>query len=308
MSQRQLIGKIIGAAAAAAVCLLIIVSCTSGGDQEKAPTMQQLVPEETLGWKALPGLEEYDRETIFDYINGAGEVYLSYGFQRVAVVRLARENAPEITVEIFDMNKAEDAYGVFSHSRESEETGIGQGYEYRGSLLCFWKGQFFVCVQAERETAESKEAVFALARAVDGKIPVSGEKPQMVSFLPPQNLNAGGVRFFHIHPSLNYHYFMAEENILNLGLDTRSVMGRYQPGGTYLLCIQYPTPEQAEIAMNSFYEKYVPEAEETGATEIEQGKWVAVGILNEYLVIALDGPSESEARTLVNQCMENIKL
>jgi len=307
MSHRQLNGKILGAAVIAAVCLSIMISCNSAGEKEKAPTMQQLVPAEMLGWKTQPGIEEYDRETIFSYINGAGEVYLSYGFQKVAVTRLAKEGAPEITIEIFDMNKAEDAYGVFSHSRESEETGIGQGYEYRGSLLCFWKSQFFVCVQAEKETPESKEAVFALARAIDAKIPASGDKPQLVNFLPSENLDAGGVRFFHIHPSLNYHYFMAEDNILNLGLETRAMMGHYRPGGAYLLCIQYPTPEQAETAMNSFYENYVPEAEETGAAQVEQGKWVAVGTLNDYLVIALDGPSESEARTLVNQCMENIK-
>ena len=307
MSYRQFNLKIIGAAVIATVCLLIMISCNSGGDKEKALTMQQLVPAEMLGWKAQPGIEEYDRETIFDYINGAGEVYLSYSFHIVSVTRLAREGAPEITVEIFDMQKAEEAYGVFSHSRESEESGIGQGYEYRGSLLCFWKGRYFVCVQAEQDTPESKEAVFALARAIDKNIEATGDKPQLVDFLPPENLDAAGVRFFHTHPSLNYHYFLAEDNILHLGSDTRAVIGRYRPGAIYLICLQYPTPEQAENALNSFYANYIPEAEETGAAQIEQDKWVAAGLLNEYLLIALEGSSESEARTLVNQCMENIK-
>jgi len=307
MLPRPPIGKSVGAFAFAAVCLLIIISCGSGGEKEKASTMQQLVPEEIMGWKIEPGEEQYDTTTIFSYIDGAGEVYLSYGFQKVIVTRLAKENAPEITVEIFDMNKPEDAYGVFSYSRESEETGIGQGYEYSGSLLCFWKSQYFVCVQAERETPESKEAVFALARAIDAKIPAAGEIPKLVGFLPTQNLDTGGVRFLHDYSSLNYHYFLAEDNILNLGPDTRAVLGHYRPSGANMLCIQYPTPEQAETAMNNFYENYAPEAEETGATQIAEGKWVAVGIVNEYLVIVLDGPSENEARTLVDQCLQNIK-
>jgi hypothetical protein len=306
MSYRQSKGIIVSAIVIAIFCTVIIISCSSTGEKEKAPTMQQLVPGEMMGWKAQSMTEEYDRETIFDYINGAGEVYLSYGFQKVTVTRFAKPDAPEISVEIFDMNTTEDAYGVFSHAREGEETDIGQGYEYRGSLLCFWKAQYFICVLAEKETPESRDAVFALSREIDAKIPVSGGKPEIVSFLPQENLESGGVRFFHIYPSLNYHYFLAEDNILNLGLDTRATLGRYQPGGAYLLCIRYPTPEQAGVAGGKFIESYIPEAKETGAMQIEEGKWVAISVEQEYIIISLDATSEDDARNLINQCKENI--
>ena len=62
----------------------------------------------------------YDREAIFDYINGAGEVYRSYAFRDVLVARYARDSGDEVTVELFDMGLTEDAYGVFSYARESE--------------------------------------------------------------------------------------------------------------------------------------------------------------------------------------------
>jgi hypothetical protein len=269
--------------------------------------MNQLVPEEILGWTAQPQTEEYDRETIFDYINGAGEVYLSYGFENVVVTRFSKTDAPEISVEIFNMKSAEDAYGVFSHSRESEEAGIGSGYEYRGSLLCFWKGPYFICVRADKETEESREAVFALAREIDGKIVETGDKPEIVSFLPMPNLSKGSVRFFHSHPSLNYHYFLAEQNLLQLGENTRAAMGQYTPGPVHLLCVQYPSADQAQKAYDSFLAGYLPEGAETGAARLENGKWVVAEITGNNVVIVFDVKHEMAGRTLLKSCRENIE-
>lgn len=268
--------------------------------------MQQLVPEEILGWKSQPTVEEYDRETIFKYINGAGEVFLSYGFQSVTVSRFAKPEAPEISVEIFDMNAAEDAYGVFSHSREKEETGIGQGYEYQGSLLCFWKSRYFVCVRAEQETPESKDAVFALAREIDGNITDSGAKPEIINYLPSANLGKGSVRFFHGHPSLNYHYFLAEDNLLQLNQNTKAALGQYNPGPVHLLCVQYPNSDLAQKGYDGFVEGYIPDGKETGAARTENGKWVVAEILDNYVIIVFDVKHEMAGRTLLKMCKENI--
>jgi hypothetical protein len=213
----------------AALCL----SCNGG------QTMTEMVPDSMMGWERLGPVETYDRETIFDYINGAGEVYLAYGFSEVQVYRFARPENPEISVEVFHMGSDHDAYGVFSHSRMEEQTGIGSGYEYRGSVLCFWKGSYLVCVMADKQTDESKEAVFALARAVADTIEESGKKPELLRCLPKDGLDRGSVRYFHNHASLNYHYFLAEENVLMLSDETEAVMGVYEPGNIHLVCIRY---------------------------------------------------------------------
>ncbi len=261
--------------------------------------MREFVPHEILGWKQRDTVETYDRETIFDYINGAGEVYRSYGFRKVTVFRLAKPEEPDITVELFDMGSAEDAYGIFSHARGNEEMGIGEGYEYEGSLLSFWRANFFVCVLAQQESPKTKQAVFALARKISEQLPASGGKPELVSYLPEEGLTPGNTRFFHLHTSLNYHYFLANRNILNLSPDTRAVLARYEPGPTYLLCVKYPSVQQADQARSQFVENYVPEAQTTGAAETEQGKWVAVGSEREYVIIALDAATEVYARHLI---------
>lgn len=305
MSFRRSNGIIVGGIIIAAFCIITVISCSSSG--EKGSAMSQLVPEEILGWTAQAPTEEYDREAIFDYINGAGEVYLSYGFQNVIVKRFSKTDAPEISVEVFDMKTAEDAYGVFSHSREREETGIGSGYEYRGSLLCFWKGPYFVCVRADKQTEESKEAVFALAREIDANIVESGDKPEIVNYLPAPNLSKGSVRFFHSQGSLNYHYFLAEENLLHLGENTRAAMGEYTPGPVHLLCIEYPSAGEAKQAYDSFIEGYLPEGKEKGAARLENGKWVVAEITGKYVVIVFDVKHEMAGRTLLKSCRELIE-
>lgn len=290
-----------------AITLLAVVLVACGGnDKSSEIPMTDLVPTQIQGWTLDGEPQTYDRETIFDYIDGAGEVYLSYGFRAVMVFHFVRPDNPEITVEIFDMGAAEDAYGVFSHARMAAESGIGQEYEYRGSLLSFWKGRYYVCVLAERQTPESKEAVFAMARDIDKRIPQTGSKPNIVSLLPEQDRISGNVHFFHVHASLNYHYFLAEDNILNLDETTDAALVRYEPESICLVCIEYPDSSSAEVAFRRFIAEYVPEAELSGAAQIEQDRWVVADQAGPYVVIALDAPDRESARELVNTCIENI--
>ena len=85
------------------------------------------------------------------------------------------------------------------------------------NLLCFWQDKYFVCVQAGGGSDESRQTVVDLARAISAKLPPGGEVPALVGYLPEDDLIAYSSRYFHGHPSLNYHYYLSTENILKLG-------------------------------------------------------------------------------------------
>jgi len=270
--------------------------------------MRQYVPGEALGWNVQDTVEVFDRATIFDYINGAGEVFLAYDFHRVIVLRFTRAGEPDVTVELFDMGSSEDAYGVFSHARESEETGIGQGFEFRGSLLCFWKSRYFVCVMAESDGDEARTVVYSLAREIDSRIRVSGNRPTLIDILPADQMIPASIRFFHLHSSLNYHYFLAEQNILGLDRETRAVLATYRPGSMSLLCIQYSTDESALKGYKGFIEHYLPDAGSNGTALTEQVKWVATGCVREYVVIVLDASTEESAVSLRKNVIDRLSV
>jgi len=258
--------------------------------------MTEMIPESVMGWRLSSDSRTYENTSIYDYINGAGEVYLSFDFKRVLVATYLKDSAPDLTVEIFDMGSSEGAYGVFSYARQSEESGIGQGYEYNGGLLCFWKDRYFVCVLSESSTEETSSAVQALARYTESRIPVLGRKPELVELLPLDGLNQNTIRFFHTHPTLNYHYYLSEENVLNLAKDTRAVLGEYTEGRGYLLCIEYTTVDEAEASLERFVQGYIPEAGAEGIAQMESGAWVMVKQVNRRLVIALDAASKELAQ------------
>ena len=307
MIYRQAGKYIILMTAAVALAVLPIIGC--GNNQERATaTMEKLAPQEVNGWTMSEKPEVFDGRTIFDYIDGAGEVYLAYNLAEAMVFHYSKPDNPDVTAEVFDMGSSEDAYGVFSHTREEEASGIGQGYEYRSGVLFFWKDKYYVSAVTDKETPESKEAVFALARVIADRIPEMGSKPKLVEVLPQDSLIPASIRYFHVNAILSYHYFMSEENILKLNKGTQAVLAQYQPGSTYLLCVEYPDAAAAADAAVSFAANYLPEAKGTGSVQTEEGKWTEIQVEGKFVIIVLDAPDQQYGHELVATCAVNVKL
>jgi hypothetical protein len=101
------------------------------------------LPAAVEGWTWDGQEAHYDARTVFEYLDGAGELYLAYGFEQLAVRRFEQAGQPPLTLECYRMATAEAAFGVFSFERQGESIGIGQGSEQGGGLLRFWKGRSF---------------------------------------------------------------------------------------------------------------------------------------------------------------------
>ena len=258
------------------------------------------VPAEIQGW-AVEEDQSFNPETIFNYIDGAGEVYRSYNFRRLFARRMTRAGRPALIVDLFDMGSAADAFGVFSHDVEGEEARIGQGSTYQGGLLSFWKDRYFVSVYAEEETEETRTAVYGLAGKVAAAIPGVGAMPELVAALPGESLDPRSVRYFHNHLVLNIHYFVSQDNILRLDQKTEAVMGLYGEKGSLgrLLIARYPDADLAREALSSFYRAYLPEGKETRAVRTENRKWTAARLLWDRVAIVFDAPTETEAGILL---------
>ena len=265
-------------------------------------SLGDLVPRECRGWLAAAQDSDYTQEGIYKYMDGAGELYREYDYRELFVRKLLKAGQPAVTVELFDMGTPGRAFGVFAHTRDGPEAGVGQGSEYRAGLLCFWKGRFFACVRAEHETAEAKRAVMDTGHAIAAAIKQTGPLPALLDLLPKQDLIEQNVRYFFKHTCLNYHYFIADDNILKLGKDTEAVLAPYrQPGGRhYLLLIKYPTTEAANAALESFLHAYLPDAKTSGIARTENGKWTGATMRGDMIIILLDAISRERAEEMMN--------
>src|SRR5512136_1462432 len=147
--------------------------------EEKGKIEQVIfLPAEAGGWRWDGKDEKYNSGTLFDYMDGAAELYLAYGFQNLTVHRFEKSSQPAVTVELYEMASSEDAYGVFSFERQDEAVGIGQGSEFGGGLLRFWKGKYFVSIYADGEGVEVESAILKMGRVSANSIPETGLEPK----------------------------------------------------------------------------------------------------------------------------------
>ena len=246
------------------------------------------IPDQISGWKADGEDIVYDRETLFDYMDGGAEVYLAFDFQDVFVRRYTAESGDEIVLDIYDMGSPAEAFGVFSCDREDEEAGIGQGSEYGYGMLRFWKGRYFVTIVTSGEYQVAEGAILDLGRAVDGILGPEGEEPEMLSGLPREGLLRDRVSYFHSSVNLNNRYYFASENILDLDRDTDCVFAEYESGGSEtvkLLVVRYPDEQRAESVAS-------------GLAAIEDPVWLTWLLDAEIISIVFGAPDEETASRL----------
>ena len=285
----------------------IIISCSGESEIQKDEAMiKELFPDQIDGWQPDGEFETYDRDGIFTYIDGAGEVYRMYDFREVWVRHYEKDGAPKITVEIFDMGKPEDAYGVFQHASQGGSAGIGQDSEFNGGLLSFWQDRYYVTLMPEQLTDETEQAVRNAAQEISRRIGETGQVPKIVSYLPEENRVQNSLKFFHLHTSLNYHYYLASENILNLNKNVDAALAIYEPERAYLALFAYPSSEDAEEARSSFISVYIPEAGEDGIYEIQPDKWTTIERSGRYLIAVFDADSKEHCLVLINAVKENL--
>ena len=280
--------------------------CKSSNEQDY--DLGALLPNEINGWKTAEEDKLYDQKTIFDYIDGAGEIYRAYGFNILLVRGYTKEGQPNIHVDLFEMGSSKNAYGVFSHDQEGEDIGIGQGSTYKDGLLSFWKDHFFVSLFSEEETGEAKSALVALAQKVASSIKKTGEKPQIISLLPLENLVENRIHYFFNHLILNYHFYVADSNIFLLDPQVEASLAQYMDNDEsyHLLLVHYPEEKIASVAFQSFLKAYMPDANESALVQTEDEKWTAAKMKGSWLIIVFDALSESQAKKMIKRVEDKI--
>jgi hypothetical protein len=293
------------------IIIWIFTAAESVKGEEKGKMNQEIsMPSEAEGWKWDGKEVTHDSGTLFKYIDGAAELYLAYGFQSLTVRRFEKSNRPPLVVELYQMASSEDAYGVFSFEHQDEAVGIGQGSEFGGGLLRFWKGKYFVSIYAEGEGAEVESGILAMGRGVSNSIPGTGPEPKWVSVIPGRDFGLidKSVRYLRSHVLLNQRFFIAHQNILNLNRKTEAVLARYlqEKQRTQLLLVRYPKRKEAGEAFQGFMKVYLPEAGGKDRFKTEDRKWTFARQRNEFVVIVFGAPTEADAETLLKATEEKL--
>jgi len=261
--------------------------------------LSDFLPAEINSWKQQE-IQTYNAETLFQYINGGAELYISYGFEKMMSCIFVRENNSDIHVDIFDMQNSNNAFGIFLHFRETIDSTYGQGSQYMYGNLLFWKDRYFVSILASPETEESKKAFELIGKHIADKIENTGTIPTIINLIPKENLIKESIRYFRHYIWLNSYYFISDKNILNIDQDTEVVLAKYQheKQQSILLIVSYKNETDSNKAIENFIEQYLPDLRTNTILQLEDDSWVGYQIQGKLISIVFSSPSEAEVNKL----------
>jgi len=125
----------------------------------------------------------YKPDTLYQYIDGGADVYLLYDFQ-ILLHQDFKRGAAEVTVDIYDIGKPEDAFGIYSAERSPNYRYIpigAEGYSSKG-VLNFFQDRYYVKLAGAGAGADALLDQFA--HTLSARIGGSRTLPLVLSKLP----------------------------------------------------------------------------------------------------------------------------
>ena len=275
--------------------------------QTMEDNLSVLFPDTIEGWTSSEKDRLFKPDNLYEYINGGAELFLSYGFQKMATRIYHAPDQPDIIVDVFDMGSSYNAYGLFSYSRETESKEFGQGSQYVSGLILFWKDKYYVSILFHPETPEAKKTVFNIARYIERIILRKGPLPKALNLLPKDGLQKESVRYFKHYIWINSYIFISNENILNITDSTHALMAKYgqHDKQKIVLLIQYKNDFLAESAFKSFSESYSQDFFTDTITK-KGDFWIGCQKYKEYIILVFQGQNKQDIENIFTHIKDNI--
>ena len=171
----------------AVIVALAAAACSPAGRPPLKPTPGDVVPERIgrTGWVRAAELEHFAGDSLFEYINGAAEMYHKYDFVEVTVAEYVKDEST-ITADLYLFEGPDRAFGMYTTLRPDEPDTASLGVEsfIFGSNLVLVKGSHLVNVYTYDDFEGAVQAVRSVATALEGWLPGTMERPRMFGLFP----------------------------------------------------------------------------------------------------------------------------
>jgi len=231
---------------------LLLLALLAAGCRREPAGLEDLFPEAgaLVGWKPAGQVEVFDRETLYDLVNGQAESFFAFGFERAAVRSYEGAAGATLRITVWQLAAPADAYGLFTASRSGVPADVGnEGDADPGRRVIFWQDRYLADLFASPALPEAD--LLALAQAASARLPSGGERPALTDRLPAGGLVPRSEVFFHQEISIQGTLWLGGENLLGLSPQTDGLLARYERGGAavWLLLVLYPDAEAASAGL-----------------------------------------------------------
>jgi hypothetical protein len=156
---------------------------------------------EVTGWKQSGEIQTFSPKNLFEYINGAADLYLSYDFLELKVAEYQNEKKASVIIEVYRHKTATHAFGTYSQERISEGNFLdigAQGYSDT-DILNFVAGNYSVKMSSFKIKPEDQEVVLlTFAQKMVGNLGEKGSLPSILSAFPKEGKRENSEKFVSI--------------------------------------------------------------------------------------------------------------
>lgn len=146
---------------------------------------QDLILPELSGFKKTTNYPVFKPGNLWDFINGAADTYLAYGFIDLHVAEY-KKGKNVIKLEVYRHSDNTMAFGIYSTERSSSFRfmNIGsQGYIADGAIN-FFKGNYYVKIRTFSKSEKILQSTQSLALSVANMLEGDSKMPAVLSMFP----------------------------------------------------------------------------------------------------------------------------
>ncbi|HJZ40012.1 MAG TPA: DUF6599 family protein [Bacteroidales bacterium] len=196
---------------------------------------------EIPGWKMQEEKRVYNSGDLWELINGAADIFLSYYFQDLHIAEYIQKDLI-IRVELYRHNSPANTYGIYTAERMPDypQVTVGtQGYKSQG-VLNFMAGNYYVKIMSAGVTEVDENTIALLAGKVDAKLAQPAGLPEETKLFPVEG---------KVFLSDNY----IAQNFLGYSFFREAYSVRYGEQGEIQLFIIRLTPDEIQKMLDQYF-------------------------------------------------------
>jgi hypothetical protein len=155
------------------------------------------LPDRAGEWARAAQIQMYNPGDLWEYIDGAAEQFLTYGFQDLATTKYTSDQTRTVAVaEVYRMEDARGAFGIYRQEVSPKARPVALGVEGRASsnTIRFWLAEFYVKLTLPPGGGRQRE-LEVLGAAIAKGLGAPGTMPDEVRWFPPAGQVPDSVKY-----------------------------------------------------------------------------------------------------------------
>lgn len=261
---------------------------------------QQFAFPELSGYKKVSNYPVYGPDKLWDFINGAADTYLAYGFVNLHVIEY-KKGKSVIKLEIYRHSDNTMAFGIYSTERSPSFRFMNlgaQGY-IADEAINFFKGNYYVKIRTYSKIEKVLQSAESLALKVSNMLEGDSKMPAVLSQFPETGKKINEETY--INESVLGHKFL-----------NKAYKGAYQIGSDNfsIYIMQNTNSEEVKKTVNAYITStgMDPIESETGRYMIKDGYNGTIFLAwKDNLIVIIAGLSKDQTEDADRYASEILK-